>query len=277
MQFFKKIRVSIVCGLSSLTLLSPAFADSNISNFDSKSSILTLPAVSLNADKAWFGNVQIEMDFLKNEFTLLNIEEIDEPVPSEVENRISALEDLVSPTLTADESADIEEKLTALEEVIVSPISIEGSSLHARIAALESILSPAIFSANIEPGRYFDPTGKCFELSDPFFFSESRSSYFLTSCSGDILVVEIITGTVEGHPLFDADRVADLSLPANSVYGLVTKRSGGNNFPTWDWKLNAIIGFRKAGDFFLMELYTSPVDSGDENMPFLKITATKEE
>jgi len=79
MNLLKKVGAATVCGLSFLSWQSSVFADSNTPNFNTESSTLTLPAVSLNIDEAWFGNVQIKMDFLTNEFTLLNIEGIDAP------------------------------------------------------------------------------------------------------------------------------------------------------------------------------------------------------
>lgn len=287
MKYFKKMAVATVCGIGALSVLNPAVAESNLSSFSAQSSILTIPALKVDETNEWFGDITIEMNLSTNKFNILGIRGIDALTAdelgcdAEVNSRIEALEALVVESPTVDEALDIDARLTALEEVITTPISEEGSSMQSRLAALESVYSPTIVTANIQPGRYVDSVGTCFELSEPLFYSETRSSYFLEACDNSTMIVEILTGPLEGYPAISAERLSNLILPDNRIYGLVTNDENIPNYENklYTWYEGSLIGFRQIGDRLSMEVYTKPTDTRtiDAELPYETITLTREE
>ncbi len=246
-------------------------AGSESPDFDSSSGILSLPIVSVDS-ATWYKDVQLELFFDTGQFNLLSATTTEASVS--LESRIATLEDLVVPAMTVNEEAALDSRVDALEGQIVSPISEEAASLDERISALESVLNPAIITTNLQPGKYLDNGDWCFNLSGPYVYNESRVTYFIQSCTdyATPIVMELISGSVESHPQM-GERLTDLNMPDNRIYGLVTD-SDTSLSPTRSWYANNVVGVRQSGDFLTVDLYTA--GSTDAITAYKTITLTKQ-
>lgn len=265
--------LGVAFGIAALGSLNPVMADSESPDFSFSSKVLSLPNVLVDGS-IWYSDVQLELDFDTGTFQLLGADAGDE---SSFEIRLSNLEDLVVDAVTTDEEADISTRLSALEQQITSPISVEGSTLRQRISALESVLSPVTITTNLQPGEYVDPDGWCFELTNPFVYDETRAAYFIRSCTENYtFVMELISGPLEGHPQM-GDRFTELDMPDNRIYGLITDQVNFSGTPIHGWNEFEVFGIRQSGDLLILDLYSElgTFGAGDRELPYDTVTLTK--
>jgi len=272
----KKHILNVTMGVAGIALVGGvpfAKADSESPNFISSSGILSLPIVSVDSI-TWYSDVDLQLNFDTGQFSLLSATSTDGAVS--LESRIATLEDLVVPSMTVDEETALDSRVDALEVQIVSPISEEAASLDERISALESVLNPAIITTNLQPGRYLDNGDWCFDLSGPYVYDTSRVTYFIQSCSdyNTPVVMEFVSGSTDGHPQM-GERLVDLSMPDNRIYGLITDSDVNGNSPTYGWQVNEIVGVRQSGDFLTVDLYSAGATDA-QSTAYATITLTKQ-
>lgn len=280
----KKIAIAAICGLGALSISNSALAETEYSSFDLPSSTLTVPVLSVDGTDSWIGDLQIQMNFGTNTFSILDGKNIDAPVPDEtggddLEGRLSALEILLSESLAANGTDDIGSRLTLMEEIFGALPNV-GNTIQERIVALDTTFASAVGTTDIQTGRYFDPTGFCFDLSGPFPYSDTRSSYLMRACDDSTVgVIEILTGPFADHPSMES-RLIDAEVPSNRFYGLVSNPETRTNSPFYyniGWQRHAIVGFRQIGGGLLsMEAYTDN-SNNDLKLPHTTRTLTKEE